>query len=537
MRLWSELVLSPPRSCCRQPSSRAPRQVPRERESPQRVRRPVPLPGESPGGRRRGRGLRDCASTDPAAGVLRCRGLVSDRGGQGDSQGSCGARRSTVPLLLPSWRSAMEIVPRRQTTPRPPRTSRRAQIGNGDVTSAARARLLLAETGCDGVMVGRGAVQDPLIFRRIRAALDGVRWKSVWAPASLAAPPRVGAASAEGPPGLEARGSAGDLGEKPRAPQPHAPPGPVGAVRGGRGGARLALRRFVLREAVGVAQAAQESRGEGPREGGGRVRRRVRRRGGAVDVRGSRGRGGGRVGRRVRGAGNHRAPEAAGDVPPPVQREDGGGAAAVPRAERRRCEAGALSVQVAARRHHGPWAVVDLRPRATESRAGAGSGSARRAMELLTEIVTENWTVREALPRTPWSSARPVSTGAGGECAALALLCDGLEPAAAALRPKGPRRLLQAPQREAAVDNFSARKAYGGPVFRTTDGDHVGPAKNAEEEASPPPQPGPAEGASDSGMVRGAAAAAGGAPAGGREEAVGAAAGGGGGGRRQSGPS
>jgi tRNA-dihydrouridine synthase C len=42
-------------------------------------------------------------------------------------------------------------------------------IGNGDVTSAARAASLLATTRCDGVMVGRGAATDPLIFRRIRA--------------------------------------------------------------------------------------------------------------------------------------------------------------------------------------------------------------------------------------------------------------------------------------------------------------------------------------------------------------------------------
>jgi tRNA-dihydrouridine synthase C len=42
-------------------------------------------------------------------------------------------------------------------------------VGNGDVTSAARATALLAMSRCDGVMVGRGAATDPLIFRRIRA--------------------------------------------------------------------------------------------------------------------------------------------------------------------------------------------------------------------------------------------------------------------------------------------------------------------------------------------------------------------------------
>ncbi len=46
-------------------------------------------------------------------------------------------------------------------------------VGNGDVTSAARALALLQRSACDGVMVGRGAATDPLIFRRIRAAFPG----------------------------------------------------------------------------------------------------------------------------------------------------------------------------------------------------------------------------------------------------------------------------------------------------------------------------------------------------------------------------
>lgn len=50
------------------------------------------------------------------------------------------------------------------------RLSRVPVVGNGDVTSACRARELHALSGCAGIMVGRGAAQDPLIFRRIRAA-------------------------------------------------------------------------------------------------------------------------------------------------------------------------------------------------------------------------------------------------------------------------------------------------------------------------------------------------------------------------------
>ena len=40
-------------------------------------------------------------------------------------------------------------------------------IGNGDVTSPEAARQLVEMTGCDGIMIGRGAQGNPWIFRQI----------------------------------------------------------------------------------------------------------------------------------------------------------------------------------------------------------------------------------------------------------------------------------------------------------------------------------------------------------------------------------
>ncbi|GIL62983.1 hypothetical protein Vafri_17141 [Volvox africanus] len=46
-------------------------------------------------------------------------------------------------------------------------------IGNGDVYEASDAVRLMDETGCAGVMVGRGALGRPWVFREVAAALRG----------------------------------------------------------------------------------------------------------------------------------------------------------------------------------------------------------------------------------------------------------------------------------------------------------------------------------------------------------------------------
>jgi tRNA-dihydrouridine synthase B len=43
---------------------------------------------------------------------------------------------------------------------------------NGDVRSAADAKRAIDDTGCEGVMIGRRAIEHPWIFREVRALLD-----------------------------------------------------------------------------------------------------------------------------------------------------------------------------------------------------------------------------------------------------------------------------------------------------------------------------------------------------------------------------
>jgi len=47
-------------------------------------------------------------------------------------------------------------------------------IGNGDIRDAGKARHLLRETGVDAVMIGRGALRNPWIFKQCTGEPDDV---------------------------------------------------------------------------------------------------------------------------------------------------------------------------------------------------------------------------------------------------------------------------------------------------------------------------------------------------------------------------
>jgi tRNA-dihydrouridine synthase len=46
-------------------------------------------------------------------------------------------------------------------------------VGNGDVTTVDDYRRMREETGCDAVMIGRGAMGNPWLFARLRAVASG----------------------------------------------------------------------------------------------------------------------------------------------------------------------------------------------------------------------------------------------------------------------------------------------------------------------------------------------------------------------------
>ncbi len=64
-------------------------------------------------------------------------------------------------------------------------------VGNGDVTTPDRAVRMLRETGCDAVMIGRGSLANPWIFRQAAALLRGASPEEVEAMAPTPADRRA----------------------------------------------------------------------------------------------------------------------------------------------------------------------------------------------------------------------------------------------------------------------------------------------------------------------------------------------------------
>ncbi len=61
-------------------------------------------------------------------------------------------------------------------------------IGNGDVNRPQEALAMLATTGCDAVMIGRGATRNPWIFQQITAQLHGANGEAAGKPESSIEP-------------------------------------------------------------------------------------------------------------------------------------------------------------------------------------------------------------------------------------------------------------------------------------------------------------------------------------------------------------
>ncbi len=70
-------------------------------------------------------------------------------------------------------------------------------IGNGDINSARTAVRRLRETGCEGVMIGRGCLKNPWIFREAMDLLNGEQPIEAEAPVLRMAEPSLSAAGAK----------------------------------------------------------------------------------------------------------------------------------------------------------------------------------------------------------------------------------------------------------------------------------------------------------------------------------------------------
>ncbi len=81
-----------------------------------------------------------------------------------------------VEMVAVHWRTKSDLfggVRQLGTIAEVKRRVRIPVVANGDIVDESSALHTLAETGADGLMVGRGAVRDPWVFRRIERALAG----------------------------------------------------------------------------------------------------------------------------------------------------------------------------------------------------------------------------------------------------------------------------------------------------------------------------------------------------------------------------
>ncbi len=82
-----------------------------------------------------------------------------------------------VEAITIHWRTRADLYSGERAVDKIAEAKRRVSIpvvGNGDVVDAASARRMFDDTGVDGVMIGRGAIKNPWVFRQVFADLHGL---------------------------------------------------------------------------------------------------------------------------------------------------------------------------------------------------------------------------------------------------------------------------------------------------------------------------------------------------------------------------
>jgi len=117
-------------------------------------------------------------------------------------------------------------------------------IGNGDVKDVAAYRRMKSETGCDGVMIGRGAMGNPWLFRSLVALGKVSRSRA--------------AVAGRAPPGLAPSRRPGGRAQPPEDARARAAQTLAWYSRGLRGGSHLRQRTFTTTDPsalLGIGEA------------------------------------------------------------------------------------------------------------------------------------------------------------------------------------------------------------------------------------------------------------------------------------------